>query len=509
MGWLEDVLANLQTGGAPPAFAPAASPFPPVGAPPDEAALAAAAREAAGQRMVRANQRRFDPFGLVNAEGPAIQLALDQAPAGTGVPFATPQGAPDGTPFGMVPPSLAAAKAMTAPPPPAPQPEPAPGAMTGPVPMPRPRPTMDEAADATDLSSRNRPAVAAPPVAPPAPVPAVAPAAEPGIMDRLKGWAPALLGAGAALQGDGGALTAQLLKRQEDQALLAQTQNLTAQALLARGASAPEVAAAVRNPVIMKELVDKYLGARKPISVGGRLVDIGPDGKPTVIGDYSDDKAPKQRELKLPDGSVQQQEWVDGAWKDVGKPAPGERDRRMSVADITKLSEEGAKAEQVRGFATTFQPGYAGWKVNAAGEFANTLSRNLPESVVGTERANAAAWWQDYDRYKNQVRHGLYGASLTKNEQAAFLKADIHPGMDPAQIQRNLETQQRLVDNSIRRKGRALVGSTYDKGAIAKAYGVEPSFFDEEDSPAPVSRTAPRRSGTIDVGGKKIGWSVN
>jgi hypothetical protein len=297
-----------------------------------------------------------------------------------------------------------------------------------------------------------------------------------------------------------------MLDRQEKRALLEQGQNATANALLQRGAPQAEVAAAIRNPELMKALVQRYFETKPAVNVGGKLVRPRADGSYEVVFDDGEQKAPTQREVKLPDGSVQQQEWdrKAGTWKDVGKPAPGERDRRLSVTDITKLSEEGAKAQQVANFSTSFQPGYAGWKVNAVGELANTLGRNLPEGVVGEERAAASRWWQDYDRYKNQVRHGLYGASLTKNEQGAFLKADIHPGMDPKQIQANLETQRRLVENSIRRKGKALIGSTYDPKAISSAYGVQPEFFDQPEEAEPVRG----RSGTITVGGQKLNWSL-
>lgn len=486
MAWLEDLLANLQVGGNPPMFAPAASPFPNPPAPVDEAAMAAAAREAAGQRMIRANQRRVDPFGVPDMGSAGVLLALDQAPAGTGVPGVTGAGAPDGSvfgapaPFGLtVPPSLKLAQAATEPPPPAPEAPPA-----GAVPMPRPRPEM--APPATDLSSQNRPAPAAAPVAPAA-MPA---AAEPSIMDRLKGWAPGLIAAGAALQGDN-SVAASMLARKQALEMTQEGQNLTARALLQRGAPAQEVAAATRNPELMKALVKRYFETNQAQNVGGMLVRERPDGKIDVLLDNTPDKAPKQRELKLPTGFVQQQEYVNGKWENVGEPAPGERDRRMSVSDIQKLAKEGGQLEQVRGFGETFKPEYAGYGSDVVGNLANEAGRKIP-GVVGKKVADGAAWWQDYDRYKNVVRHGLYGASLTGNEQKAFLAADITPGMDPDQIRRNLATQKRIVEDSIRREGRALIGSTYDKTAIANAYGLPPSFFDEAPAAPARSSGAPK-----------------
>lgn len=288
MAWLDDLLAQLQGGAQPPMFAPpaAASPFPNPAPPVDEAAMAAAAREAAGQRMIHANQRRVDPFGIPDQNSAGIQLAMDQAPAGTGVVGATPAGAPDGSPFGMVPPSFALAKSMTAN---APQAEPEPP-MPGAVPMPRPRPV------STDLSAAARggeagpaPAPAAQPVAsPPAPMSIAAPpAAEPSFMSRLsegaKGIAPTLLAAGAALQGDNSIAAAQM-KQREALALQASQGNATAKLLQSKGASLPEINAAIAGgPDTLKALLGQYLGKDKFAVVQTKEVEDQYGGKRKVF----------------------------------------------------------------------------------------------------------------------------------------------------------------------------------------------------------------------------------
>ena len=519
--WLEDVLTALQGGAAPAAFMPPASPFPNVTAAPaplegaalwdkiaaDEAAANAAAdrRNVAG--MTRAPISQYMPFGVPGADSAGINLALGNSPAGTGVPgpVAVP-GAPDGSVFGgvpdlsqfnmttiggaprpdPVPPSVQTAKAMTYPP--AGDPMTAGGQGAAPA-----------APVATDVGAARRAAPAAAPMMP------VAPPQRP-FAERLADLGPGLIGIGSILSGEGsGAAERQGLMRQKraDEDL---SRNMTAQWLLARGAPQAEVAAAVRSPEVLKSMITKYGEAKQAQVVNGRLVRERPDGTVETLADFHDekDKAPTQREHKLPDGSVQRQEWVRGAWRDVGAPAPGERDKRLSVTDITKLSEEGGKLTQIRGFQEGFRPEYAGWKVNAIGDMMNTAGRNLPESMVGKDRAAAAGWWQDYDRYKNMVRHELFGSALTGTEQKAFVAADITPGMTPEQVSRNLATQRRVVEGAIRRKGKGLIGSTYDKGAIAAAYGVDPGFFDAADEPAP-SRG---RSGTIKMGDISIPWSL-
>lgn len=159
--------------------------------------------------------------------------------------------------------------------------------------------------------------------------------------------------------------------------------------------------------------------------------------------------------------------------------------RQFSVGDVTKLSEEGGKYSNLSGFADTFKDAYAGYKLPGAGEAAMYAGRMLPEGVVGKDVADAAQWWQGYDRFKNVVRNDLFGAALTKNEQAAFEKADINPQMDPKAIRSNLETQQNIALSGMKRKANALIQSGYDPKAIAQAYGLDPGELGGKAAPGP------------------------
>lgn len=150
-----------------------------------------------------------------------------------------------------------------------------------------------------------------------------------------------------------------------------------------------------------------------------------------------------------------------------------EKPRQFNVSDITKLSEEGGKFADVSGFGQKFEDRFAGYKVQALGNASMLAGRNLPESVVGKDVAEAATFWQGYDRYKNVIRNELYGSALTAPETAAFERADVNPGMDPKQIRRNLETQRQIVQNGLRRKANALIQSGYPADAIAAAYGLD------------------------------------
>lgn len=162
-----------------------------------------------------------------------------------------------------VSPSLAAAREMTA------QPPIQPGGGLPPMP---PMPPAPDGGDAGGPTAPPAPTPAGPAAAPaPAPMsisgPAAPQAEEPSFLQKLssgaKSFAPALLGMGAALQGDQGHLTTSLMNQQQGLAEQQQTQNLTAKALLAKGVDPATVMAAVRQPDLLKALVGEHFGKSK------------------------------------------------------------------------------------------------------------------------------------------------------------------------------------------------------------------------------------------------------
>ena len=149
-----------------------------------------------------------------------------------------------------------------------------------------------------------------------------------------------------------------------------------------------------------------------------------------------------------------------------------EKPRQFSVGDVTKLTEEGGKFGNLNTFATTFEPRFAGYKSQTLGNLAMTAGRYAP-SITPKDTADAAKFWQGYDRYKNTVRNDLFGSALTRPELEAFEKADINPGMDPEVIKTNLAAQQKLVSDGLKKKANALISAGYDPAVISQAYGVD------------------------------------
>lgn len=144
---------------------------------------------------------------------------------------------------------------------------------------------------------------------------------------------------------------------------------------------------------------------------------------------------------------------------------------KMTISDITKLSEEAGKFGTLNSVADSFKPEFAGEVF--FGNARNWVGRNLPESMVDPNVRAGAAWWQQYDRYKNTVRHELFGSALTSTEQRAWEAADITPNMQPDQVKKNLEIQKNISANGMKRKAGAMVQAGYDPQAISAAYGVK------------------------------------
>lgn len=115
--------------------------------------------------------------------------------------------------------------------------------------------------------------------------------------------------------------------------------------------------------------------------------------------------------------------------KGAAKPLPARvvqdlQDARDSAATMDALGSE-------------FKDEYAGKGVVGVGA---DLQLDL-SSRIGADKGSVL-WWKDYKKMVELVeRHAKFGASLTKNEQAAWRSADINPGMNAKIIKDNLATR--------------------------------------------------------------------
>lgn len=132
---------------------------------------------------------------------------------------------------------------------------------------------------------------------------------------------------------------------------------------------------------------------------------------------------------------------IDPVGRKPAEPKP------LAHTDIKDLNAKGKALTLARDFVPTFNDQYGGWKSQAVGETAMLEARNWNSGLFGNN-AEAADWWQSYNRYKNVVRNELFGSALTSTEKAAFEAADINPGMTPAAIKANLAAQKKAAEQA-------------------------------------------------------------
>lgn len=210
----------------------------------------------------------------------------------------------------------------------------------GPIPLPQPRPR-----GADEISSRGNAPMGEPgqpmSLAPPNPVGGPGPAAAmpmtPAGGGRGSGALLAALASGFAgapsfgsgmrrAFGNAAPLMAQNEARQEALDLQRSSQADIYRALKAKGVADVEIMAGLRNPTILKELADKYLGTKV-------------------------EKDPKVREFKNPDGTLIQKQWDASTqtWQPVpgfDQPVPGER---QSVPSGYRYAADGKTLEAIPG----------------------------------------------------------------------------------------------------------------------------------------------------------------
>lgn len=294
-----------------------------------------------------------------------------------------------------------------------------------------------------------------------------------GASDRQK-WATWLAALGQSFRGRDNSQQMAQLQALENQGV---SQNKTYQALIKRGLDPATAEWAVRDPVVMREMVQQLFAPQGKTLTISEIFDPQ-TGQPQKVlldqatGEYKaiggnktvdDPISPvEQRRLEQSDQRIKLQEQA------LAQAAQSKRTRQLSVNDVEKLSKTGGELQQVQGFGGTFKDNYAGFSP-WGDETRLALGRM---GWAGKDTQAAAEWWQGYDRYKNVVRNELFGASLTPGEQQAFEKSDITPTMSSQAIKANLILQSDLVKKGVMRRAKALVAAGYDPAPLAEAFGV-------------------------------------
>ena len=129
-----------------------------------------------------------------------------------------------------------------------------------------------------------------------------------------------------------------------------------------------------------------------------------------------------------------------------------------------KMEAAGEAAVALNRANSTRKPQYFGIAPNI--EVANLIisgvEKGLPTGDIMASLGSKApkvtretvAWWKDYDAFLAVVRNKLFGATLTNNEQASFLKFTITPATSPEVADMYFKNQQKIVNDGIARERR-------------------------------------------------------
>jgi hypothetical protein len=174
------------------------------------------------------------------------------------------------------------------------------------------------------------------------------------------------------------------------------------------------------------------------------------------------------------------------------------------------LGEKAQTFQQLKSLSSGFKPEYSGWGSETAGNISNWAARQL-----GMGNVAAAEWWQEYQTYKSNVRHKLYGSALTAYEIAEWQKQDINPGMPPEVIERNIKRQNSIIEGAMKRRADSLVKQGFSQEAVEAEIG---HTFGElgvgkakEQGEASTSESKPTHVSEQKVGERKQfkqGWGV-
>ena len=164
-------------------------------------------------------------------------------------------------------------------------------------------------------------------------------------------------------------------------------------------------------------------------------------------------------------------------------PAVAPKGKLLPVGAIKDLGKKADVVRLMQDITGTFKPEFSG--TPGLAEVENTAGRFLPKALGGDKYQNQANWWQNYNEFANQVRHGLYGASLTEGEQRAFNSAMVIPGMEKGMIAARLKQQQAVLARSF-------------NASIKQHQGYDTSAFEEFEvpvTPIPGQPAAPASDG--------------
>jgi hypothetical protein len=184
---------------------------------------------------------------------------------------------------------------------------------------------------------------------------------------------------------------------------------------------------------------------------------------------------------------------VTGTGQEIARGGP----RRFTPENINTMGGQGDAYRNIARLHDAWSNDYSFPNLPWGGDIRDWLARNTTGLRTETGR-RAAEWWQSYRRDAEIIeRHGIFGATLTGNELAAWRAADINPNMAPDLIRRNLERRDQIMLDVMRRRATALVGEGFDLQSVANGFGIPVDLLTStgprQPPPSPETSGEPRR----------------
>lgn len=205
----------------------------------------------------------------------------------------------------------------------------------------------------------------------------------------------------------------------------------------------------------------------------------GSPTQPGIVTTYQGTKAPSGKMfVRKADGSVAL----------AAIPAAGPVPVKTSplTGPEEKLLDEGAqKAQGAQRLLSSFQPEFAGMAGGSENLANLELAYNRRMAGSNSPEEASANWWQDYQQFLNQVRHGIFGSRLTAFEVEQFNKAAVTPNMAPNLAQQNLTRQNDLLQSALVRQASATAAAGRNPDQISKLTGLSTDVL--KGSPATAS----------------------
>ncbi len=172
------------------------------------------------------------------------------------------------------------------------------------------------------------------------------------------------------------------------------------------------------------------------------------------------------------DAELEKQKTILAGKKELKAMGGGGGEKKVKISDLPsdlrkQLKEAGDAVSNLNNINSTKNDKYFGISnfadsgslmlqaVERGGSFADIANKVSNKPID----AQTVDWWKSYWEYISKVRNQLYGATLTKNEQADFERFTITPATDKATAVLYFERQRGVLDRAIKKKQAEALGA--------------------------------------------------